>query len=147
MPVSKRTLHFHPSGQGLLNEGLFFGRVRTEDSPAVGSHDRTGEALTVGGTRDATHHGGLAADERPNSMRARSHRRGLSFGIGRHLICEHSVRHDVLLLMRESSKLGYFPPWAEAASPIPLGDAPGLLFEKITKKQRFPKKEFTIFKI
>ena len=91
-----------------MNQILLFWGPRTDDSPAVGSHDRTGEALAVGGAGDATHHGGLAADERPNSMRARSHRRGLSFGICLHLICEHSVRHDVLLLMRGSPFLGYY---------------------------------------
>ena len=88
MPVSKRTLHFHPSGQGLLNEGLFFGRVRTEDSPAVGSHDRSAETLTIGRTRDATHHRGLAADERPNIMRTRSYAPTSVC-----LICKNSIRH------------------------------------------------------
>ena len=82
--------------QGLLNQFLLFRGPAAQDSPLAGPHDRSAETLTVGRARDAAHHGGLAADERPNSMRTRRHRRRPSFGICRHLICDDAVGHDVL---------------------------------------------------
>ena len=71
-----------------MNQILLFWGPAAEDSPAVGSHDRTGEALTIGGARDAAHHGGLAADERPNIMRTRSYAPTSVC-----LICKNSIRH------------------------------------------------------
>ena len=71
-----------------MNQFLLFGRVRAQDSPLAGPHDRSAETLAVGRTRDASHHRGLAADERPNIMRTRSYAPTSVC-----LICKNSIRH------------------------------------------------------